>query len=165
MWNTPSSSYPCTLLELVMNCHHSNACNDGAVRLILCFQQNQWDWQPHCELGQSSLVVLCAGSTLLLALKLPRAINYFLAPCQKPVSNNLQKWFFSPTGQLNFDFILRENLLLCSSYLPLGVSQRVLWDITTLEKLDRFLVSREWELLSLLLLYISLSRRYQITIL
>jgi hypothetical protein len=35
--------------------------------LILCFQQNQWDWQPHCKLGQSSLVVLCAGSTLLLA--------------------------------------------------------------------------------------------------
>jgi hypothetical protein len=32
------------------------------------FSANQWDWQPHCKLGQSSLVVLCAGSTLLLAL-------------------------------------------------------------------------------------------------
>jgi hypothetical protein len=32
------------------------------------FPANQWDWQPHCKLGQSSLVVLCAGSTLLLAL-------------------------------------------------------------------------------------------------
>jgi hypothetical protein len=37
------------------------------VRLILCCQQNQWDWQPHYKLGQSSLVVLCAGSTLMLA--------------------------------------------------------------------------------------------------
>ena len=35
-------------------------------QLILCFQQNRWDWQPHCKLGQSILVVLCASSTLLL---------------------------------------------------------------------------------------------------
>jgi hypothetical protein len=89
------------------------------------FSANRWDWQPHCKLWQSNLVVLCAGSTLLLTLKLPRAINCLLAP----VSNNLRKWFLSPTGRLNFGFILRENLLLCSSYLPLGVSQRVLWDI------------------------------------
>ena len=34
--------------------------------LILCFQQNRWDGQPHWTLGQSILVVLCAGSTLLL---------------------------------------------------------------------------------------------------
>jgi hypothetical protein len=30
------------------------------------FLANQWDWQPHCKLGQSILVVLYAGSTLLL---------------------------------------------------------------------------------------------------
>jgi hypothetical protein len=34
------------------------------------FTTNQWDWQPHCKLGQSTLVVLCAGSMLLLAPKL-----------------------------------------------------------------------------------------------
>jgi hypothetical protein len=34
------------------------------------FKANQWDWQPHCKLGQSTLVVLCASSTLLLASKL-----------------------------------------------------------------------------------------------
>jgi hypothetical protein len=34
------------------------------------FTANQWDWQPHSKLGQSTLAVLCAGSTLLLALKL-----------------------------------------------------------------------------------------------
>jgi hypothetical protein len=32
------------------------------------------------------------------------------APCQKPVSINLQKWFLSPTGLLNFGFIPREKL-------------------------------------------------------
>jgi hypothetical protein len=32
------------------------------------FTANQWDWQPHCKLGQSTLVVLWAGSTLLLTL-------------------------------------------------------------------------------------------------
>jgi hypothetical protein len=31
------------------------------------FTVNQWDWQPHYKLGQSTLIVLCAGSTLLLA--------------------------------------------------------------------------------------------------
>jgi hypothetical protein len=40
-----------------------------------------------------------------------RAINCLLAPA----SNNLQKLFLSPTGQLNFGFILREYLLLCWS--------------------------------------------------
>jgi hypothetical protein len=41
------------------------------------FTANQWDWQPHCKLGQSTLVVLCVGSTLLLAPKLrPRQTPY-----------------------------------------------------------------------------------------
>jgi hypothetical protein len=30
------------------------------------FTANQWDWQPHHKLGAKFLVVLCAGSTLLL---------------------------------------------------------------------------------------------------
>jgi hypothetical protein len=34
------------------------------------FTANRWDWQPHCKLGQSTLVVLCAGSTLLLVPRL-----------------------------------------------------------------------------------------------
>jgi hypothetical protein len=97
------------------------------IRLILCFQQNQWDWQPHYKLGQSILVVLCVGSTLLC--------DAGSAPYQKSASSNLHKWFLSPTGRLNFGFILRKNLLLCSSYLPLGVSQRVLWDIKDMDLL------------------------------
>jgi hypothetical protein len=39
----------------------------------------------------------------------------------KPASINLRKLVLSPTGLINLGFILRENLLLCSSYLPLGV--------------------------------------------
>jgi hypothetical protein len=43
----------------------------------------------------------------------------------KPASINLQKLVLSPTGSINLGFILREDLLLCSSYLPLGVSNWV----------------------------------------
>jgi hypothetical protein len=32
------------------------------------------------------------------------------ASCQKPVSINLQKWFLSPTGRLNFGFITEGKL-------------------------------------------------------
>jgi hypothetical protein len=39
----------------------------------------------------------------------------------KPASVNLQKLVLSPMGSINLGFILREDLLLCSSYLPLGV--------------------------------------------
>jgi hypothetical protein len=105
------------------------------------FSANRWDWQTHCKLGQSSLVVvLCAGSTLLLALRLPcqPRTRLFSGALPKSASNNLQKWFLSPTGRLNSGFILRENFLLCSSYLPLGVSQLVLWDIRWPKEPDRW---------------------------
>jgi hypothetical protein len=46
--------------------------------------------------------------------KLSRAIT-------KLASINLQKLVLSPTGSINLGFILRKDLLLCSSYLPLGV--------------------------------------------
>jgi hypothetical protein len=39
----------------------------------------------------------------------------------KLASINLRKLVLSPTGSIKFGFILREDLLLCSSYLPLGV--------------------------------------------
>jgi hypothetical protein len=39
----------------------------------------------------------------------------------KPASINLRKLVLSPTGSIILGFILREDLLLCSSYLPLGV--------------------------------------------
>jgi hypothetical protein len=40
----------------------------------------------------------------------------------KLASINLRKLVLSPTGSINLGFLLREDLLLCSSYLPLGVS-------------------------------------------
>jgi hypothetical protein len=84
------------------------------IRLILCFQQTS-EIDNLCKLGQSILVVLCAGSTLLLALKLrPRhflgADNKFLVPLPKSASNNLRKWFLSPTGRLNFGFMTEGKL-------------------------------------------------------
>jgi hypothetical protein len=39
----------------------------------------------------------------------------------KLASINLWKVVLSPIGSINLGFILREDLLLCSSYLPLGV--------------------------------------------
>jgi hypothetical protein len=39
----------------------------------------------------------------------------------KLASINLRKLVLSPTGSINLGFILREDLLLCSSYLALGV--------------------------------------------
>jgi hypothetical protein len=39
----------------------------------------------------------------------------------KLASINLRKLVLSPPGLINLGFILREDLLLCSSYLPLGV--------------------------------------------
>jgi hypothetical protein len=39
----------------------------------------------------------------------------------KLASINLWKLVLSPTGSINLGFILREDLLLCSLYLPLGV--------------------------------------------
>jgi hypothetical protein len=39
----------------------------------------------------------------------------------KPASINLRKLVLSPIGSINIGFILREDLLLCSSYLPLEV--------------------------------------------
>jgi hypothetical protein len=42
---------------------------------------------------------------LLLALS-----TSFLAPLPKSASNNLQKWFLSPTGRLNFGFITEGKL-------------------------------------------------------
>jgi hypothetical protein len=91
------------------------------------FIANRWDWQPHCKLGQSTLVVLCVGSTLLLVESYTQigAINKLSGAVTKLVSINLRKWFLSPTGSIKPWFHIKGNLPLCSSYLPLGVSNCV----------------------------------------
>jgi hypothetical protein len=72
-------------------------------------------------LGQSILVVLCVGSTLLLALKIrsrQAPSTNTLVPLPKSASSNLRKWFLSPTGRLNFGFITEGKLIvvLITSY-------------------------------------------------
>jgi hypothetical protein len=64
------------------------------------------------------------------------------APCQKPASINLQKWFLSPTGRLNLGFIIEGNLPLCSSHLPLGLSN---WVASTANKHFSSTVAEEKE--------------------
>jgi hypothetical protein len=74
-------------------------------------------------LGQSTLVVLCVGSTLLLAQSYTQigAMKKLSGAIAKPASINLRKWFLSPTGSIKPWFHTKGNLPLCSSYLPLGV--------------------------------------------
>jgi hypothetical protein len=51
-----------------------------------------------------------------------RGTIYKLAGAVVKLANiDLQKLVLSPTGSINLGFILREDFLLCSSYLPLGV--------------------------------------------
>ena len=58
-----------------------------SIRLILCFQQNRWDWQPHHKLGAEFYGCVVQVSTLLLApvvrpakVQLATPLGCFLAP-------------------------------------------------------------------------------------
>jgi hypothetical protein len=50
------------------------------------FIANQWDWQPQCKLGQSTLIVLCAGSTLLL--------TPIVGPAKSQLASTFRSGFF-----------------------------------------------------------------------
>jgi hypothetical protein len=95
-----------------------------SIRLILCLQQTGEIDNLTVSWGKVLGSVVCrfhvaAGAKLRpgqgAIYKLSRAIA-------KLASINLRKLVLSPTGSINLGFILREDLLLCSSYLPLGVS-------------------------------------------
>jgi hypothetical protein len=66
--------------------------------------------------------VLCAGSTLLLVKSYALDKAPLSGAVAKLASINLRKLVLSPTGSINLGFTLREDLLLCSSYPSLGVS-------------------------------------------
>jgi hypothetical protein len=89
------------------------------------FTANWWDWQPRRKLGQSSLVVLCAGSTLLLA-PTPRA-----RLSTKSASNNLRKWFLYPTDRLNLGIITEGKLIVVLTIPSSWGFPTGLWDIKT----------------------------------
>jgi hypothetical protein len=87
------------------------------------FTANRWDWQPYRELGQSSLVALCAGYTLLL--EPTRRARLSPAPLPKSASKKLRKWFLSPTSRLNLGIKTKGKLIVvliipCSWGFPTG---------------------------------------------
>jgi hypothetical protein len=100
------------LFYFITNKHLFPYCTSNSL-----FSANQWDWQPHCKLGHSSLVVLCAGSMLLLAPRLPRQprTRLFSGALPKSANNNLQKWFISPTGRSNFTEVKLTAVLIMPS--------------------------------------------------
>jgi hypothetical protein len=94
-----------------------------SICLILCLQQTGEINNLTACWGKVLGCVVCrfrvaAGTKLRpgwgAIYKLSRAIP-------KPASINLRKLVLSPTGSINLGFILSEDLLMCSSYLPLGV--------------------------------------------
>jgi hypothetical protein len=82
-------------------------------------------------LGAKYLVVLCAGSALLLVEDaLIRIVNGALVGSHSASKHHLLEFgFFLDT--INLGFLLRENLLLYSSCLPLGVPNGMLIYINT----------------------------------
>jgi hypothetical protein len=97
------------------------------IRLILCFKQT--GEIDNLTVSWDKVVLLCCVQVLRCCWHHQPCTRLFSGTLPKSASNNIPKWFLSPTDRLNLGFILRENLLLCSSYLLLGVSQLVLWDI------------------------------------
>ena len=83
-----------------------------SIRLTLCFQQAGEIDNLTVKLGQSNLIVLCRFH---VGTGIPGVAPHY-TPSPTP---SKQPRF--PTGSINLGFILRENLLLHSSYLPLGV--------------------------------------------
>jgi hypothetical protein len=94
-----------------------------SIRLILCLQQTSEINNLTVSWGKLLGCVVCrfhiaAGAKLRLG---QGAIYKLSGAVAKLASINLRKLVLSPTGSINLAFILREDLLLCSSYLPLGV--------------------------------------------
>jgi hypothetical protein len=78
------------------------------IRLIHCSQQT--GEIDNLTVSWGKIVWLCCVQVPRCCWHRHRTINSLLVPA----SNNLQKWFLSPTGRLNFGFILRKTY--CCSY-------------------------------------------------
>jgi hypothetical protein len=94
-----------------------------SIRLILCLQPTGEIDNLTVSWGKVLGCVVCRFHVAAGAKLCPRwgAIYKLSGAVAKLASINLRKLAFSPTGSINLGFILREDLLLCSSYLPLGV--------------------------------------------
>jgi hypothetical protein len=91
---------------------------------------NRWDWQPHRKLGQCSW--LCCVQVPRCCWWRSSHVNYAPAffwrhcpECREASEHQPSEVWLSPTGSINLGFTTEGNLLLCSSYLPLGVSNWV----------------------------------------
>jgi hypothetical protein len=93
------------------------------IRLILCLQQTGEIDNLTVSWGKVLGCVVCTFHVVAGAKLRPRwgAIYKLSRAVAKLAIINLRKLVLSPTGSINLGFILREDLLLCSSYLPLGV--------------------------------------------
>jgi hypothetical protein len=94
-----------------------------SIRLILCLQQTGEIDNLTVSWGKVLSCVVCRFHIVAGAKLRPRqgAIYKLSGAVANLVSINLQNLVLSPTGSINLGFILREDLLLCSSYFPLGV--------------------------------------------
>jgi hypothetical protein len=94
-----------------------------SIRLILCLQQTGEIDNLTVSWGKVLGCVVCKFHVAVGAKLRPRrgAIYKLSRAVTKLASINLRKLVLSPTGSINVGFILWEDLLLCSSYLPLGV--------------------------------------------
>jgi hypothetical protein len=93
------------------------------IHLILCLQLIGEIDNLTVSWGKVLGCVVCRFHVAAGAKLQPRrgAIYKLSGAVAKPASINLRKLVLSPTGSINLGFILREDLLLCSSYLTLGV--------------------------------------------
>jgi hypothetical protein len=94
-----------------------------SICLILCLYQIGEIDNLTVSWGKVLGCVVCRFHIAAGAKLRPRrgAIYKLSRAVAKLVSINLRKLVHSPTGSINLGFILREDLMLCSSYLPLGV--------------------------------------------
>jgi hypothetical protein len=94
-----------------------------SIRLILCLQQTGEIDNLTVSWGKVLGYVVCRFHVAAGAKLRPGrgAIFKLSGAVAKLASINLRKLVLSPTGSINLGFILRKDLLLCSSYLPLGV--------------------------------------------
>jgi hypothetical protein len=94
-----------------------------SIRLIPCLQQTGEIDNLTVSWGKVLGCVVCRFHVAVGAKLRPgRGTIYKLSGAiAKLASINLWKLVLSPTASINLGFILMEDLLLCSSYLPLGV--------------------------------------------
>jgi hypothetical protein len=94
-----------------------------SIRLILCLQQTGEIDNLTVSWGKVLGCVVCRYHVAAGAKLRPGrgAIYKLFGAVAKLASINLRKLVLSPTGSINLGFVLREDLLLWSSYLPLGV--------------------------------------------